>query len=491
MVKRPILWHLLAATLALPACGGGSDSTGSGGTPATPDTPTGSTIDRIEPLDTAMMKSAAAPAPAARSRLPAAASVPRVALGPLVKTKTLAAPGKGAALQIGQARALTETASAADLAARLRWSVLDDGARVAALAFSAEGAQAIRLGVLVRQLPPGAVLRFYGDGEASVVEMPAAELQALRLRNQASGLTGDAADMAWGPDTAGSVSTLEVQIPAGASPSQVQLAVPQLSHLTQTVAQAARLQKNTAQIGEAGQCNLDVMCAPDLQSVSRAVAKMMITDGGDTYLCTGTLLNDTRSSLTPYFLTVDHCVSGQAAASTVVTYWFFRAAACDSSPRYDPAMKRLGGGARLLYVDPASVTTLLRLNAQPPAGVVYAGSYFGPDTTAGTPVEGVHHPYGDLQKYSEGAITGYANCGSSTCGSAGAGDAGMYEVHWTQGITEAGSSGSAIFSATAGTRYVVGVLYGGNASCQNQNGADYYGRFDRAAHDGVSNWLVQ
>lgn len=482
MTPRHTLWPLFAATLALAACGGGSDSS-SAESPSPAPAPTVST-DRIEPLDTALTKLAAvAPAPAA-SRLPAGAPVPRVALGPLAATKAAAVPDKGVALRVGQARAVAATASAGDLAALLRWSTLADGSQVAALAFAADGARALRLGVLVTQLPDGAVLRFYGAAGSPVVEMTAAELAALRARNQAAGLQGDAARMAWGPDTAGDLGTLEVQIPAGAATSQVQLAVPRLSHLTRAV-------DDTAEIGDAASCNLDVMCSADLGAESRAVARLLFTEeDGSTWLCTGTLMNDTRGSRTPYFLTANHCVSSQAVASTAITYWFFRAAACNSSPRYDPAMTRLTGGAQLLYADSSVDTTLLRLNGQPPANVVYAGSYFGASVAAGTSVVGVHHPAGDLQKYSVGAVTSYATCGDSSCFDATESGGLMYWLNWSQGVTENGSSGSALFAAVGGTRYVVGTLHGGSSSCSNRSGSDFYGRFDRAFYRGAGTWLA-
>jgi V8-like Glu-specific endopeptidase len=414
-----------------------------------------------------------------------------VALGPLARTKAVAAARKGAALQIGQARAVAATASAADVASRLVWRTLADGTQVAALAFAAEGAQALRLGVQVQQLPDGAVLRFYGADGSAVVQMGAAELAALRQRNLAAGLADDAARLVWGPDTDGAVSTLEVQLPAGVARSQLQLAVPQLSHLTQTVAQAVRAEKDTAQIGNAGSCNLDTMCAPELQAESRAVAKMLFTDGGNTYLCTGTLLNDARGSRTPYFLTANHCISSQASASSLVTYWFFRAAACNASPSYDAAMTRLAGGAALLYSDSSVDTTLLQLNAQPPANVVYAGSYFGSGTVAGVPVAGVHNPAGDLQKYALGSVAGYAICGDDSCADVGADSSTMYQVGWTQGITEGGSSGSAIFNQLGGKRYVVGALHGGSSSCEDPHGTDFYGRLDRAFYRGLGHWLTK
>ena len=101
--------------------------------------------------------------------------------------------------------------------------------------------------------------------------------------------------------------------------------------------------KDVDEIGNAGSCNVDVMCG-SYQTEGRAVAKMVFTEGGRTLLCTGTLLNDTRNSLTPYFLTAAHCISSQEAASNLITYWFFRAESCGSAPRFDPNAVRMTGG---------------------------------------------------------------------------------------------------------------------------------------------------
>lgn len=493
MLKRSVLSAALAASLAMVACGGSDSEDSPQPDPGPGPAPTG---DRIEPLDTATLggRSAAKAESAAVSRLPAGAVATRVTLGPLPATLKSRPAGKGAALQIGEARAVAATAASADLARHLHWTVLADGAQVAAVAFAAEGAQAVRLGVLAQAVPAGAVLRFYGASGTEVVELSSADVAALRQANEAGGLTGDAARMVWGPDTTGAVSTLEVQLPAGVSAEALQLAVPQLSHLTQTIAQAAAGGKEVTEIGNAGSCNLDVMCAAGTDVESRAVAKMVYSKRGNTFMCTGTLLNDTRNSQTPYFLTAAHCIADQEVASTLITYWFFRAASCNSAPNFDDRAVRMHGGAQLLFANSRLDTSLLRLNSQPPANVVYAGSYFGTGAVPGVRLEAIHHPSGDLQKYSVGGIVGYANCAiEGSCSGADVNSGGMFQVGWQRGTTEPGSSGSAIFvgTTTGNTRYVVGALHGGTASCGNPGGSDFYGRFEHSFAAGIDQWLTR
>jgi hypothetical protein len=62
------------------------------------------------------------------------------------------------------------------------------------------------------------------------------------------------------------------------------------------------------------------------------------------------------------------------------------------------------------------------------------------------------------------------------------------QVNWNSGITEPGSSGSALFSNTG--HYVIGQLYGGTTSCTATSGSDFFGRFDLAYTAGLSKYLA-
>ncbi|WP_028601498.1 trypsin-like serine peptidase [Ottowia thiooxydans] len=492
MMKLHILWALVAAA-ALASCGGSDSSPAPtpAPTPTPAPAPTPIASDRIEPLDTALRPSSAVlkVASGATKNYPAGAPVPRVTLGALVAGKSLIQAGNGTALKIGEGRAIPATASAQDLASLLSWNPTADGGKVAAVAFSAEGARAIRLAVLAEDVPEGTVLRFYGAEGDEVVEMNTTQIADLRAANMMGGVTGDAARMVWGPDTTGAVSTLEVQLPANVDPGRLRLAVPHLSHLTTTVEESVMQPKTVASIGDAASCHLDVMCRPDLEAESRSLAKIMFSTSAGTFMCTGALLNDAASSRTPYFLTASHCIGTQDVASTLVAYWFFRAASCNSAPRLDSAMTRTVGGAQLLFANTAIDNTLLQLNTRPPARVVYAGSYFGADVGPGFGVTSVHQPRGDLQKYSVGQIMSYAVCTDNNCADTNANVGSRLRVSWQQGATELGSSGAPLFAQLNSTRYVVGTLWGGASSCQNPSGADYYGRFQNSYAQGINKWL--
>lgn len=477
-------WAALPLVLALAGCGGGSGSNNS--TPSTPETPVVPSADRIEPFDPSGTAKAQA-APAAPVHAAAGPQATRtVALGALAQPKAAAAAEPGVPLQIGTARGVQDTATVAATAALLRWQPTAHGTQVAALRFTAEGAHGVRLGVLVQALPAGAVLRFYGATDEGAVEIGADELRAVAERNVQGGAPDDAARTYWSPDFGGPQTTLEVQIPAAASPAAVQLAVPGLSHFTVSPAEAEGGVTAKA-LGDAGSCEIDVSCDAAYLEQSRSVARMTYVDEtGASFYCTGTLLNDAASSGTPYFLGANHCISTQAAASTLVTDWLLRAASCGGG--VNSGAWRLTGGATLLYASAATDTSFMRLNRQAPAGIVYAGSYYG-GVPVGTALASVHHPEGDLQKLSLGTLRRYGNCSGGSCGASDSGSGGFLVLDWQQGSTERGSSGAAAFITIGEQRYVTGQLYGGTASCTAPTGVDYFGRFDLSYRAALYKWL--
>lgn len=337
----------------------------------------------------------------------------------------------------------------------------------------------------MRALPAGTTLRFYAQAGEAVFEVSGKEVLGTIARNLQAGDTGDAARTYWSPDFGGAETTLELELPANADLAQLDIAVPSLSHFYVSPDRAA--QSSLTKVGEAATCNIDVSCRPDSSSESRSVARMIFVENGSAFVCTGTLLNDAQSSSTPYFLSANHCVSTQAAASTVTTDWFYRSATCNTN-EVNAGAQRLYGGATLLYAEAATDTAFMRLNAAPPAGIVYAGSYFGA-VVEGAGALSIHHPQGDLQKYSEGVVKQFNNCTFETCQVSTAQDGRFLSVGWSVGTTEGGSSGSSLFLPIGGKRYVVGQLLGGAASCQNPNGYDHYGRYDLAFQAALRNWL--
>ncbi len=413
-----------------------------------------------------------------------AAHVFLAAPSPAAYPKELVAPAKlGTPLQVGFGRSVVELQDEDRTAAHLAWQRLDDGTHAAAVSVTSAGAAALRMGLDVIALPRGARLRFHrGDGSPAF-EVPGEEVVASIARNLAAGENAAAARIYWSPVIEGDSATLEIVLPPGARTSGVRLAAPMVSHLVVSPEEGFGGPKLAA-------CEIDAACYTGTwSSESNAEARMVFTSGGSSYVCSGTLLADNdASSAIPYFLTANHCISSQAAASSLQTYWFYRASACDSGTA--GPYRTLTGGATLLYASGATDTSFMRLNAPPPAGAVFAGWTLGPRAT-GTSVTGLHYPGGGLQKISFGAIGGYWSCspsgsGQFTCDPQDASTSTFYSIAWSSGATEPGSSGSGLF--TDDGHYLVGQLYGGTGACTSSV-ADYYGRFDVAYDNALWQWL--
>lgn len=425
-------------------------------------------------------------APSARSIL-----LPALAAAQRPGVQKSAGAQLGVPVKVGQARSVDATATASSTAELLKWTPSSRGGKVTALRFVSSGALGVRVGLLVKSLPIGSIVRFYADGSGQVYEIPAQEVLSTIDRNLAAGDSGDPAHTYWSPNLGGEAISVEVEVPPNTDTGNVQFSVPTLSHVTVDIRDLKSIQK----VGEAGSCNFDVSCDLSVAQLSKSVALMdFIADGtggttaGSAYVCTGTLMNDRMSSGIPYFLSANHCIPTQTVASSLYTLWSYKSASCGST-QLSTLSSLMTSGAALLYASGSTDTSFMRLNGQPPAGAVYAGS----STIALDPaasVYDVHHPEGDYQKVSSGTFQGYASCTTGGClASSSATNSNFLRVRWWSGTTEPGSSGSGLFTRLNGKDYLVGQLYGGSASCSNILGNDYFGRFDVAFNSALSQWL--
>ena len=217
---------------------------------------------------------------------------------------------------------------------------------MARVELTSPGAVAIRMQIGLAHPPAALILRFAGsaNGERAFA-YPAAAI----VRHRAF----------WTPVLDGASATIELELDRGVEPGDAMLSLPMISHLGTP---GASLKALSSYIGQSEACEVDVACiAPSLQqqiaSAANAVARMMVTVSGTTYLCSGTLLNDSRGSFTPYFLSANHCVTGLGdtigngsiaadAATTVNTFWFFQAPTCGSPAVPDYTL--IADGATLL-----------------------------------------------------------------------------------------------------------------------------------------------
>lgn len=365
------------------------------------------------------------------------------------------------ATQIGVGRDITDASVQAKLG-RLRWTPVAGGS-VARFEVDSPDALGLRAGLKLVSLPQGVELRFAGSlAPERVVLVPAAEAKSLAN-----------AGLYWSPVTDGGVQTIEIFAPTGVDTASIRLELPHVSHLLTNSQEQFSLAKA---IGDSGSCNVDTVCrvgtlGQNFVNAKNAVARMTFTEGLDSYTCTGTLLNDTdNGTQVPYFYSADHCISTQAVANTLNTFWGFEATTCGGLTA--AANTVLAGGADYLYSEDASTGTdglLLRLRGTPPAGSYFAG-WDADQITDGTEVLAIHHPSGDLKM--------------SSIGQKVTQDSVNIEVGWTSGTTEGGSSGSGLFTNSGSGYALRGGLYGGFASCantgnlNNTENRDWYSRLD-------------
>ncbi len=426
-----------------------------------------------------------------QSRLPAQVILDRVEAARL-KMEATGQPSKpGVPLQIGVSRDVPMLRNTGQTSALMSWTPVPGG-QIAAISITSPDALGLRLGLLVEKLPLTALLRFYAQGVEQVFEVSGQEIMDTIARNLAAGDTSDEARTYWSPVIDGQEITVEIELPTGVSPDEVVISIPRVSHLFSSSLDTSALQE---QIGEAAGCNLDSMCYTSTWgNESLATARMIFTEDGLSYLCTGTLMNDRDpTTLIPYFLTANHCLSTQTVASTLQTYWFYRASSCNSGT-LSPSTQTLTSGATLLYASSNTDTSFLRLNSSAPPGAAYSGWATGLPALP-TQSVGIHHPKGDLQKISAGNIAGYSSCTPNagdtfSCFPTSSGGADHLMVVFGLGITEGGSSGSGLWAVYGSSHYLVGQLHGGSSSCVTPTAPNYYGRFDVAYNAALSQWLT-
>ncbi|QMV72238.1 trypsin-like peptidase domain-containing protein [Comamonas piscis] len=403
----------------------------------------------------------------------------------------------GPAQKIGLSRAVAATRTVAQTQSALQWTDLPTGGQAAAINIQSPGAYGLRAGVLVESLPDGAQLRIYSQERPdAIVERSGAEINALLAQNESAGEIAAAARTWWTPDVGAGDATLEVVLPAGTAVDALRISIPMVSHIYQNLslptdkelAEAFRAEATMAD--DPASCITDASCTDHYRSTRDAVARMMYTrSNGESYLCTGTLVNNTKDAFTPYFLTAHHCLFLQSAASTLQTTWFYRSSRCDSNiPGANTAIR--SAGATLLYADKTTDTSLLKLNEMPPAGVTFAGWDASTPGQTADAVYGLHHPAGSLLKLSTGEVSGYGSCYSDggvivECGE-GDSEGDFYSVRWSQGITMAGSGGSALFR----NHRLIGTLWGGASTCEAPVFTQYYGRFDKVFNASLWHWLA-
>jgi hypothetical protein len=322
------------------------------------------------------------------------------------------------------------------------WSTLPSGDRVWSVSLHCPDAYAINFKFTTYVMPEGAFLFVYNDAGQQLGAFTDQSSPG-RTRMAVSQLPGERI-------------TIEYHEPAAVA-GLGELVIGQVTHAYRDIFNRDR------DFGDSGECNINVICpdADDWRDEIRTVA--IITTGGNGF-CTGTLMNNCAGDSIPYFLTAHHCLSDD------VEDWVFRfnweSPVCD--PSENAPIDQTVAGCELLVDNVGTDMAFLRLSSIPPPA--YNANWAGWDKRDIAPESGVgiHHPSGDIKKFSrtDGALT-------QDDVDLGTGLADCWQVAvWDAGTTEPGSSGSAFWNQD---HRVVGQLYGGSANCDNSVN-DYYGR---------------
>ena len=242
-------------------------------------------------------------------------------------------------------------------------------------------------------------------------------------------------------------------------------------------------------LNSSGDCNHDVDCpiGADFETqrdlVKKGVGFLLIPISETSVsVCSGTLINNTREDKTPYFLTANHCFGSSDPSTYAIRFnWISPNPICAASTNSENATSDFStmSGTTLRARNEDSDFMLVEINGSINAkwDVTYAGwdrSDIVPSYTVG-----IHHPQGDIMKIcrdNDSPTKVAQNAGGSspiaqTWDITGAGNG------WELGVTEGGSSGSALFDPDG---RLIGQLYGGAAACaglDDNDAHDFYGRF--------------
>ncbi|MBZ5578446.1 MAG: trypsin-like peptidase domain-containing protein [Acidobacteriia bacterium] len=264
--------------------------------------------------------------------------------------------------------------------------------------------------------------------------------------------------------------TVAYLAPPGISPARFPFTIDSISHVWP--------ESNPLADGAAS-CNLDVACYPAYQSAASASVKyeFISDDGTGAYTCSGAMINTRASSGMPYLLTAHHCISSDTEAKTIQAHFLYQTSTCNGPAPNPLAAPTVLGGTYLAGADISGGDFSLVALTGVPGGVTFLGWNNSLDAAAS--VAGVHHPRGSYARIALG--TRGADI-ATAIGTEIAPSNRYYEVNWTMGITEPGSSGSPLLNDQG---QIVGTLTGaaappfGETACQARP-FSLYGRFSNA-----------
>lgn len=360
------------------------------------------------------------------------------------------------------------------------WLSLDNGDKIWRLGIKSEGAKGIALYFASPvSIPEGGKLHAYNERRSQYIGAYTANTPGFQSMEVVQG----------------ELVTLEYYMPAGSSQLPT-IEISEIAHIYRGFESRLGVfeEGNVQDQNRADACQVDVACSEinGWEDQRDAVVHYSFVSGG-TYVCTGSVMNNTDEDCKPYILSANHCGEPTSSANITQHTWYFNYQRPTCSPGntspYNGALSQtMSGGifkaSSSLGNQPASNGSqvdgsdfvLVEMNSAIPAS--YNPHYAGWNRSASASGSGVsiHHPAGHEKK-----VSTYTSALQSSTYNGGWSGAHWYVV-WAStanghGVTEGGSSGSPIFNANG---QVVGHLSGGSSYCTATGDPDLYGKFRNA-----------
>ncbi len=337
------------------------------------------------------------------------------------------------------------------------WETKDNGDKVWYLEISSPDAYTINLIFDRYNLPEGAKLFIYNEDMSQVLGAFTSS------NNNKNGI------LATAPVTGDKV-IVEYQEPENVEFSG-ELMIGAVNHDYLGVNKYISQLKSSTGFKGSGSCEEDVSCYDpnDTIDVRRAALKLLV-DGVS--LCSATLVNNTNEDGTPYVITGAHCFTRDETAETALVYFNYETPHC-STDQIDGVKTLTLSGANMVVYVPELDIALIEMNDVPDESYrpYYAG--WSLDTSPNGPYYCFHHPEGDVKKVS--LTTTNLKEASLVLSGKYATESNVHWLvsEWGSGVTEPGSSGSALYDANF---RLIGTLTAGEADCSYPYN-DYFTRF--------------
>ncbi len=229
--------------------------------------------------------------------------------------------------------------------------------------------------------------------------------------------------------------------------------------------------------GSSLDCTINVNCVddPTTQKLKKSSVRYTLATNNGLSLCSGNMVNNHNQDEKPYMLTAYHCIQNKNINYNLSKFYFhYEAPNCEN--KNQAPIERSVLGAKVLSFYNNSDNLLLELNQKVPRE--YCILYAGWDATGSIPnnAQLVHHPNGDLSKYSYisnlGLNFNFLNWSNNVSNPPG--------YHMTgrvgRGVIQKGSSGSCLFNISG---KVVATIHGGGVNGCQTNTVMHFGRLSR------------